>query len=246
MSKQDWWQDFFEKFYYNSHIMDPEFTVSDNLDILIELLNINNKGTYLDLAGGKGRHSAILSPHGKKFIVLDISKTALESGREYIKEKGIGNISFIESDMRSFSLRDKVDGIFCLYSSFGYFDTEQEDLAVLKRAYEALNSRGKLLLQHFNIDWTLNNFNPERIINESNPKLVSHRDYDPETRFLTSVITENDEKKHRMRIRSYTPNEMRAVLAEAGFGNVNIYDLKGGRNIENSPTLFYVAEKNEC
>jgi ubiquinone/menaquinone biosynthesis C-methylase UbiE len=52
----------------------------------------------LDVCGGAGHLSRHLSPRAREFVVIDLTRTQIDTGREAVATEGIGNVRFIEGD----------------------------------------------------------------------------------------------------------------------------------------------------
>jgi SAM-dependent methyltransferase len=100
----------------------------------------------LDLACGSGRHSRVLHRLGFNVTGLDLSKESIELA----KAESPGGIRFVRADMRHFELSESYDLILNLFTSFGYFRKEEDNLNVLKKCLKHLNSGGFLIIDYLN------------------------------------------------------------------------------------------------
>jgi len=64
----------------------------------------------------------------------------------------------VVADMREIPSVNQFDAIVNMYSSFGYLESETEDLRVLESAARALKQRGQLLLDMLNREWAVANY----------------------------------------------------------------------------------------
>ncbi|RAU90976.1 bifunctional 2-polyprenyl-6-hydroxyphenol methylase/3-demethylubiquinol 3-O-methyltransferase UbiG, partial [Paenibacillus sp. YN15] len=78
----------------------------------------------LDLCCGMGRHSVALADEGYRVTGLDLSKVLLAEAR---KLDNSGRITWVEGDMRRLPLDGPFDAVVNLFTSFGYFEEEQEN-----------------------------------------------------------------------------------------------------------------------
>src|SRR5947209_11684902 len=86
-----------------------------------------NSGSVLDLCCGPGRHSVELSQRGFKVTGVDRSPFLLEKARDHAAKSG-ASIEWVKQDMREFVRPASFDLACCLFTSFGYFEDEQDDL----------------------------------------------------------------------------------------------------------------------
>jgi len=94
----------------------------------------------LDLCCGPGRHSVPFAKRGMKVTGVDLSQFLLDRAREQTPE-GV-NVEWIRADMRHFRRPAAFDLACSLWTSFGYFQDEEEDLEVLRNIRESLVSGG--------------------------------------------------------------------------------------------------------
>jgi SAM-dependent methyltransferase len=105
----DWW----DKFYSHSEKPIPFFkNIPDENLISYFDRGILNKGKALDIGCGKGRNSLYLAKRGFETYGIDISKTAVESGKEISEKQGL-NVNFsCESIFEFQSELEKFDFIY--------------------------------------------------------------------------------------------------------------------------------------
>ena len=69
-------------------------------------------------------------------------------------------MKFERHDMRKLPYRCRFDGAISMWTSFGYFETEADNLKTLKRINRSLNPGGRFLIELINRDWLIANFEP--------------------------------------------------------------------------------------
>ncbi|MFN3940966.1 MAG: YkgJ family cysteine cluster protein, partial [Chitinophagales bacterium] len=77
----------------------------------------------LDLACGKGRHSIYLNQLGYDVTGADLSENSIKEASKFANEK----LHFKVHDMR-IPFEEKYDAIFNLFTSFGYFENDADNL----------------------------------------------------------------------------------------------------------------------
>ena len=116
------------------------------IDQILKFLEIKPGQKILDLACGRGRHSQYINKKGYKVLGLDISPQSIQFAKKFQNP----GLSFVVGDMRSFNYRISFDYIFNLFTSFGYFETQDEHIAVIESIYKSLKIGGILVLDFFN------------------------------------------------------------------------------------------------
>src|SRR5687768_2760270 len=107
------------------------------MDNITQYLNLPEDAKILDLACGKGRHSIYLNQLGYDVTGADLSENSIEEAAESAND----TLHFVVHDMRE-PFEDKFDAIFNLFTSFGYFENDSDNILTLKAISESLNEYG--------------------------------------------------------------------------------------------------------
>src|SRR3954453_16554332 len=83
-------------------------------------------GDVLDLCCGPGRHSVEFARQGFRVTGVDRSPYLLDRAREHAATAGT-SIEFVREDMREFCRPDAFDLAVNLFTSFGYFEHQDEE-----------------------------------------------------------------------------------------------------------------------
>lgn len=100
-------------------------------------------GAALDLCCGPGRHALELARRGFQVTGVDRSPFLLAKARA---APDSADVEFVQADMREFVLPLAFDLVVNLFTSFGYFDTREEDMAVLKNIRQSLKPGGVFVI----------------------------------------------------------------------------------------------------
>ncbi len=149
-----WFETWFESKYY--HILYKERGKKEAkllLNNLINYLKPNKSHLFLDLACGKGRHSIYLNSKGYNVLGADLSKKSILSANKYSNE----TLKFIKHDMRLPIQYRTFDYILNLFTSFGYFDTKEENQMVISAINKNLNKNGTLIIDFLNTKKVISN-----------------------------------------------------------------------------------------
>lgn len=121
-------------------------TITDNeVTLFINLLNLKPEDKILDLCCGQGRHSLELTRRGYKNVFgLDQSSFLIRTAKSIAKAENL-NVQFKEGDARKLPYAtDTFDVVMILGNSFGYFESIQSDVKILKEVLRILEPYGRL------------------------------------------------------------------------------------------------------
>lgn len=145
------------------------------IDLILNEININNNSLVLDAACGAGRHSILFAKKGFKVTGFDLSETLLNIAKVEANKFDF-KITFYKSDIRNFFIDTKFHLIVNLFTSFGYFYSDEENFAFIKNAFKMLNKGGYFVLDYFNKEFLI-----ENLVTESQKKIngstfIEHRE----------------------------------------------------------------------
>lgn len=145
----DWWRRIFNSMYLKTDgdVVDDQNITRKEVDLFFRILRLSPEDRILDLCCGQGRHSLELARRGFQSVEgLDRSHYLIQKAKTQVKKEGL-NVRFREGDARKLSyLPDSFDVVMILGNSFGYFETIQDDLRVLKEVSRVLKPWGRLLI----------------------------------------------------------------------------------------------------
>lgn len=221
---KDWFEEWFNSEYYlklYSHRNDVEAEACIDIIQRATQLHPEEKGDKiraLDIACGPGRHSISLAKRGFDVTAVDLSTSLLHHAHAQAQKEKL-QIRFLQLDMRSLDFREEFDLAVQLFSSFGYFDTVDEDFAVLQGARRALRDVGYYAIDLINpqvLEKTLIPKSMRKI--DKTVKVVEERQIVEDRVEKTITITPKGERlKYHESVRLYTPETIERLLREAGF-----------------------------
>lgn len=155
MSKSKaWFEEWFDTPYYHILYKERDFREAGLfIDNLIKELEIQKGHKILDLACGKGRHSIYLNQKGMDVVGADLSEKNITLAKQFEND----SLHFKVHDMRKSITENRYDFILNLFTSFGYFESDEENLQTLSSVYGGLKSKGEFVLDFLNSDKVKNN-----------------------------------------------------------------------------------------
>jgi len=230
--KPNWWRHIFNSMYLKTDgdVVEDNNITRVEVDLFSKILNLSPDDKILDLCCGQGRHSLELGRRGALNINgLDRSHFLIQRAKTQAKKEGL-NIKFREGDARKLSYpSDSFDVVLILGNSFGYFETIQDDIRVLKEIFRVLKPWGKLLIDVADGEYLKNNYNPhswewidkkyfvcrERALSIDKNRLISREIV---THVGKGVIVDQFYAE-----RLYSKDSISKVLESAGFKKINFH-----------------------
>ncbi|MFH0911500.1 MAG: methyltransferase domain-containing protein [Planctomycetota bacterium] len=152
----DWWRSLFNSLYLKTDgdvVENPENTRQE-IDRVIEAANLETNDHVLDLCCGQGRHSMELARRGFSNITgIDRSRYLIRQAKKRARAEGL-TVNFHEGDARKFRLsKRQFHCVLLLGNSFGYFEQQSDDEAVLRNVANVLAPHGIFILDVVDGDW---------------------------------------------------------------------------------------------
>jgi len=148
MKTNDWFTSWFNTPYYHTLYKnrndDDAQVFMKNLTSFLELDTITH---ILDLPCGKGRHSLFLNSLGYKVTGGDLSENSIKHAKQFENNR----LKFEVYDMRK-PFKNKYNAIFNLFTSFGYFDDDNEDIKVLENFKRGIYKDGTVVIDFLNVE----------------------------------------------------------------------------------------------
>jgi SAM-dependent methyltransferase len=162
--KRAWFAEWFDSPYY--HILYQNHNEQEAkafLDLLVQKLtpqypDLRPTSTVrvLDLACGKGRHSRYLASKGFDVTGVDLSENSIHFAQVFAQD----NLNFYQHDMRKPFRINYFDYIFNIFTSFGYFDDDADNVRTLCSVATGLKPDGVFVLDYFNSTWVRQTIKP--------------------------------------------------------------------------------------
>lgn len=228
----DWWRTLFNSLYLETDgdVVENDRNTEQEIELMVRSAGLEPNDRILDLCCGQGRHVLELARRGFKHVTgVDRSRYLVRLARKRARQRGLA-VSFHEGDARKFRLAES--GFHCvsiLGNSFGYFDREEDDIAVLEAVKRALASGGTLVMDLTDGDWMRSHFEPrswewidqnhfvcrERALAGDGERLISREVVVHAER---GVIADQFYAE-----RLYSRERIQALLESVGFGNLRFH-----------------------
>lgn len=144
-----WYRSWFNSPYYHILYANRDHKEAEYfIDNLYHELGMLPNSKVLDACCGKGRHSIYLNKKGLDVMGIDLSHESILYAKQFEND----HLQFFEHDIRNEFYANTFDFVFNLFTSFGYFIRENENIKAIKVFRKALKPDGKLLIDFLNAD----------------------------------------------------------------------------------------------
>lgn len=237
-----WFSEWFNTHYYHILYKNRNNDEAQNfIQNLVSFLKLPKDHSILDLACGKGRHSIYLNSLGYPVIGADLSENSIDYANQFANNK----LKFIVQDMRKpFSI--KVDAVFNMFTSFGYFDDDNDDIKVLKNIEACLSENGVAVVDYMNVNKVIKNLVKAETVERDDIEFRIKRHVTDG--FITKEInlTEKEEELYfQERVKAIDLDKFKHYCTQANlkikhiFGDYNLSEF----NVSTSDRLILILTK---
>jgi len=212
-----------------------------------KVLGLEPARLMLDLCCGSGRHLSVLCEKGySRLTGVDLSLPLLRIAQAAITRRACLT-QVLLADMRRLPFSGHFDAVLNLFTSFGYFETDEENQQVLCSMCAVLRPGGGFILDYLNPERVVQTLQPrsERVIEDR--RVVETRTLDTTRHRINKQIaihTPDGVKNYEESVRLYTQEEMLALFAASGLEVTAVYgDFDGRPTGADVPRMIFVGSK---
>ncbi len=239
----EWFGTWFDSEYYHLLYKDRNYAEAEAfMAKLSDYLKPTKDQLVLDLACGKGRHSIQLNKLGVTVDGCDYSLNSINYAKKYEN----ATLHFYTHDMRH-PLPKRYAIILNLFTSFGYFDTDEEHFKTLQNIFNGLLPNGIFILDFMNVDVITKNLVSRETQTKEGIEFHIKREVDDNT-IVKHIAFESEQEqwhyyKEKVAVLDYA--KLTQMMKEIGF---TIQDTFGDYmlhpfNINTSQRLILVLKK---
>jgi SAM-dependent methyltransferase len=241
-----WFKDWFNSENYLKVYSHRDESEAERLvELIVKSLGIKSDSKILDMACGSGRHAVIFAKRGFDVTAVDLSQMLLSDAKATARENDV-KINFVLSDILDFQTTQRFSLSLNLFTSFGYFDDDEDNFRVILKAYDLLIDGGYFVIDYFNKNYLLKNLIPTTVFSENGLRITQNRAIQG-TRVVKNITIENGGSVEEFyeSVRLYSYDEMLDYINKAGFSIFKEYGNYNGNNFinESSPRLIIFAKK---
>lgn len=214
-----------------------------------EVIDLPPGQRLLECACGAGRHAIRFAERGVPVHGMDLAANSIREARKKIGGLPPELISFATGDMREGAdvlSHGPFGAITLLFTSFGYFATDEEHLQTLANFHAALRPGGVFVLDFLNVDLVRSTLVAHEVVSREGKKFELWRRM--EAGWIEKAIRfEDDEgatQLHHERVRAFDSEALTEMLTGIGF---HLQKIAGDYNLgpwsASSPRCILICRK---
>lgn len=209
----EWFTRWFGREYLDLYPHRDEREARSVVRLIRNTVSPDASGRALDLACGSGRHTRALREHIWT-VGLDLSMELLEIAGAESPE-----VPYVRADMRGLPFAgSSFDLVVNLFTSFGYFSSDEENRVVLSEVNRVLRSDGVFVLDYLNSDQVRATLVPHDTRRMGDSTVTQDRQITADGLYVEKSITaSNPSRRYLERVRLFEPEDLRCLLHDSGF-----------------------------
>ncbi|MGB6036366.1 MAG: class I SAM-dependent methyltransferase [Cryomorphaceae bacterium] len=242
-SEQSWYRTWFNSPYYHLLYRNrDEHEAERFIQNLLKYLSPDKKAHFLDLACGKGRHSLTIHKAGFEVTGADLAFENIKFANQSSNDR----LHFVQHDMREPIGESVFDYVLNLFTSFGYFESLEENERVLTAIAKELKPKGKVVLDFMNVEKVTKGLVPSEALEIDGIHFKITR-ANKDGFIVKTIELQDGDREHTFyeRVKALTKEDFMGMFHRNGF---EILDTFGNYNLdefdtEKSTRLILIARK---
>jgi SAM-dependent methyltransferase len=225
----EWFEEWFGEEYLQLYPHRDEAEADRAVALVARATGLRPGWRVLDVGCGAGRHARAFRAVGARCVGLDLSLTLLRIAR------GVTDAPLVRADMRELPIRPgSMDLTVSLFTSFGYFERDEEHAGALREMVGTLRPGGWLVIDFLNASEVRGRLVPRERVPVLGGEVEVARSVSPDGRYVCKTIVTSDGRRFIERVRLFEPAEIAAMLGQAGidvrhrFGDYDAAPLRSG------------------
>lgn len=232
---EEWFGEEYLQLYPHRDLVEAERAVA----LIREHVGFAPGWRVLDVACGAGRHARAFETAGARCVGLDLSAALLRAAR------GVTGAPLVRADMRVLPVRAaSMDLTVNLFTSFGYFERDEEHAAALGQMVATLRSGGWFVIDFLNAPSVRARLVPRETQRVNGTEVTVDRSVSPDGRYVRKTIQAEGGRRFTERVRLFEVEEIEAMLAAAGVAvRDRLGDYDAAPLLPHSPRTILIGQK---
>lgn len=249
-----WWDDFYDDLYADMVLVGEPSHTKATIEKLSALIGLEQPSLIFDQCCGVGRWGLELAAQGHQVVGVDIIPRYIERAQQRAQAaRTHERCTFVVEDARAYIPPSPCDVAINWHTSFGYSEQDQDNAKMLERAFDALKPGGTFAMECGNMARIISTFQPTisyRHAHEDGTMTLILRESSLElergllSQLWTFIKPDGQIIERPSSIKMYLPHELKRMVTQAGFEQVQCYGDLDGQAIQlNSPRCIVTARR---
>lgn len=244
----EWFEDWFASdLYLDVYKHRNEEDALKLLKLISENISINKSDLILDAACGAGRYSKILTEHGYNVLGFDLSLPLLKVAKKKLLEiDPKTQLPLFRADLREVQLKKRLKLILNVFTSFGYFETDDENFRFAGNSINFLVDGGYFVFDFINQPYLENNLVPESEKKIDGYVIREIRKIEKGRVIKTiKIMKDNNQQKFIESVKLYSKKEIVNRFERIGFNVLKVFGNYDGDDYNelSSDRLIIIFQK---
>jgi SAM-dependent methyltransferase len=238
----DWYAEWFNEDYLATYPHRNEDAAREETSFVCDALGLGQSDLVLDLCCGAGRHMTGLADAGCRVVGVDLSMTLLEQAAERIE-----GARLVRGDMRRIPFKPGFAAVVSFFTSFGYFEDDEENFVVLDEICRLLRPGGTFMLDLMHASQVRKNLLPVTTRTVGDMAIKEERSLDEDNQRVNKVIKierAGETKVYRESVRMYSRAEVETAIERKGLAVTEVLgDFLGAPFDEDAARMIVMGRK---
>ena len=242
----EWFETAFGEEYLKLYAHRDADEAQQAVDLILKATGLGAGALVIDAPCGGGRHMHAFEKRGLRTAGFDLSRVLLREAASLAGQKG----RIARADLRHLPFKKaKCDLLVNLFSSLGYFDSDETNLAVLSELAALVRPGGWMVVDFLHSDFLRRNLQKESHQQlESGAHVTSYRAIEGIPPRVNKRIVINQPEaeslEFRESVRLFSPDELRQALAKNGVHiQAEFGSYEGNEFTADSPRIILVGRR---
>lgn len=242
----DWFEDWFASDEYLTVYSHRDQAEAENLrQLILDKITLPAESRILDLACGAGRHAIAFAKKGYHVTAIDLSENLLNIGRREAERQAV-SVDFSRQDIRSVHVDGSFQLALNLFTSFGYFEKDEENFGIFRTAYQYLDEAGYFVFDFLNEQYVKKNLILNSV-DEKNGVVIKQTRSIENNRVVKKIELrlQGKEQSFVEKVMLYDHNTLIDELQKTGFSIIGLFGEYDGSvfDKETSSRLIAICKK---
>jgi SAM-dependent methyltransferase len=207
----EWFEEWFGEEYLQLYPHRDDAEAERAVALIASATGLTGGWRVLDVGCGAGRHARAFRAIGTRCVGLDLSRTLLRVAR------GVTDAPLVRGDMRHLPIRaGSMDLTVSLFTSFGYFEQDEEHAKALREMVTTLRPGGWFVIDFLNAAEVRRRLVDRETVPVRGGSATVARAMSPDGRYVCKTIETPSGRRFTERVRLFEQSQMSAMLAAVG------------------------------